>query len=235
MLMPLFLAQVYLSHSKVGYGGGNRKGIGKAKKQNTRKDGHYILKQLEVVTKNLIGFSKDRQIDISSKVITITAITVILFSFKIVKILPGISYASGQKLIVVIPLLFLVSKKAGGFSAAVTALNFSILTLIFGSLGQLGVLDLVRTVLLGILIDITRITLPRGGFLLLGWLTVIGGILGFIFGAFSLMFATLLHVPDVIYLFSAPRLFFNTFFGLISGPLSYYLLDRISIVKAGGK
>jgi uncharacterized membrane protein YbhN (UPF0104 family) len=86
----------------------------------------------------------------------------------------------------------------------------------------------IRTIILGFLVDLFRLLLIQKGKLLLVLLTLTGAVLGLVYGVFSGFLAYLFHVPGVIYLFLAPRIISNVIFGALGGIASFYLLDKLS-------
>lgn len=226
-LTPFLLIQNYLSTD---IKGGKEK---KKKKEKVKAHGMKgkslwsILSHIEEDIAKHIQIFRDADPTLPERVSVITAVTFLLFSTKIIKILPGIAYASGQKLALMIPLLFYVSSKAKGFSATITAFNFGLLSFVFGSIGQLGIVDLVRLVLLGICIDLIDSLLPRKKKLRFTMLILVGFLLGVLFGLFTGVLAYLFRVPEIVYLFLAPRIISNGIFGTIGGFLTVFVFDRV--------
>jgi hypothetical protein len=142
--------------------------------------------------------------------------------------LPGVPFASGQRLVFTLPLLFFASRKGGFFSATWTAFTYGFLALIFGQQGQLGILELFRLILLGFSVDCLLLLSPRKrGWRLMLFLSICGGATGLLFAVFGIFWASVFRVPGIIYLFAAPRFIFNAVFGVISGSFSYFLLSDI--------
>ncbi len=228
LFTPVVLIQKYLSRDDPG-----KNNLPGEKGKNKRTSALRLKAKLNESLEKFGVFAKEQNLLLSEKTVNICGVSLLLFTMKMLKVLPGIPFASGQRLIFTLPLLFFASKKAGSFGATWTAWTYGFLALIFGQQGNLGILELFRLVLLGFTVDVLQMFLPRReDWKLLLALTVSGALAGLSFAFFGIFWATLFNVPDIIYLFATPRFIFNAVFGAISGPLCYYLLSSAKeIVK----
>jgi len=220
-----FFAPIVLVHKYLSVENSEKSNESKEKKKFKLTSALSLKLKLNENFEKFNAFTQEQNFQLSQKTILISSISLLLFTTKLVKILPGIPFASGQRLIFTLPLLFFASRKAGFFAATWVAFTYGFLTLIFGQQGGLGILELFRLVLLGFTVDIFQISLPTRGWRLFLGLTISGAMVGLLFAFFGIFWATLFNTPNIIYLFAAPRFIFNTIFGAISGSLSYTLLS----------
>ncbi|MHA2060815.1 MAG: hypothetical protein ACW963_00795 [Candidatus Sifarchaeia archaeon] len=213
-LTPLLLSYKFILHEGK-----------KSKDKINVKRANSIKSKLDEKIDLFENFIKKENIkDIKKQTIYISTTAVLLTSLRAIKILPGIPIVPGHKLLITIPLYYFVAVKLGGFSATITAWTVGLLSLLLGLFGQLAVIDFIRIILLGFLVDITAKLLPSRAFPKITALIVYGAIMGFVFAYIGVVFFVLLNVPKAFYIASTHKFIFNTIFGAMSGIISYKLI-----------
>jgi hypothetical protein len=213
-LTPLLLSYKFILHEGK-----------KSKVKINPKKASSIINKLEEKIGLLEKFIKKEKIKgIQEQTIYISTTALLLTTLRAVKILPGIPIVPGHKLLITIPLFYFVSVKLGNYSATITAWTVGLLSLLLGLFGQLAVIDFVRLILLGFLVDISAKLLPAGKLPKIAALTIYGAIMGFVFAYIGVVFFVLLKVPKAFYIASTHKFIFNTIFGAMSGIISYKLI-----------
>ncbi len=212
-----------------------------AKKPSSRSKGRskdnggrlaFIQKRIDQTLASLTRHAQSQKEIVSSeRLLLVTAGAVFLTSLKAVRILPGIPYASGQKLMITIPVLTIVASRAGRWSATLAAWTFGFLSLILGQQGQLGILEVVRVVILGALVDLSVQLAPSFPPVRAVWYVATGALMGLFYATFSVTIATLFRVPDELYILASPRFAMNTVFGAIAGTLALAFTKDTPLVE----
>jgi hypothetical protein len=154
----------------------------------------------------------------------ISAVSIMVVGIRMIKILPGIPIAPGHKNIIVIPLFILVatlSKKK--FSATYVGFLSGVISFMFG-FGKYGILGIVQFMVPGLIVDL-MIGLSFASQSL--WML---GLIGFCAGmgrvSAEILMALVFGLPKAFYLFFFPLFISQSIFGLLSAPLSKYLLKH---------
>ena len=162
-------------------------------------------------------------------VAVITGLCFLMMTTKMLKVLPGIPFAPGYKLVVLIPLYILAGELTHSkFGATITGTTIGIISFLFGD-GRFGVFEIFKHIAPGLMVDglmpiFRRRSLPPSRFLLalLGTLCAAARI------ATILIVTWLIDPPTVFYALFAPMFISQTIFGFISGWITFYLLKSLS-------
>lgn len=156
-----------------------------------------------------------------------TAAVVMLLSLKVLRLIPGLPLAPGHKLVVLVPVLYMVSVKHKFGAATITATLYAVATLLIGQVGQLLLFEFFRLVLVGLMVDLSGLVIKgTRGFKRAGLLLLFGIIIGVLFTSFSLFLASLLKVPALVFVFGANRFLGGVVFGAASGIIAGRALSR---------
>ena len=160
-------------------------------------------------------------------VAVVTGVAMCMSSIKMLKFLPGIPFASGHKTLVIFPLYVLASRlthsRWGGTAAG------SIMGLI-GFLqgdGRFGVLEVLKHIAPGVVIDLAEPLVRRWPSWALGY-CFLGLLAGIARTATELLLLVALGARAEIYLFVAAKLVPNILFGFLSGFLTVFVLRALA-------
>ena len=168
------------------------------------------------------GHHDDRKF--AHDVAVISGVGLVMISLRMLKVLPGIPFASGYKNVVLVPLYILAADLTHSRFGATTAGTVMGLIGFLQGEGRYGVLDILRHVVPGLVIDglwpLVR-RLPRRA-----WIYSLLGVVAAacrVSTEFVLAFA--LGVRWEVYLFPAARVISNLAAGALSGGITYGLLS----------
>jgi energy-coupling factor transporter transmembrane protein EcfT len=164
----------------------------------------------------------------------ISGIGVMLMTMKMFKVLPGISFASGYKTLLYIPLYLLASRLTYSRWGATTAGSImGVIGLMMGD-GRTGVFEVLKHVAPGVVIDLLDPLFSR-----LSRRKVVYLVLGFIASAArTLADLSLVLIPALsagnfrqnpeILMFPLAKLIPNVFFGTLGGVVAYYVVGAFA-------
>jgi hypothetical protein len=161
---------------------------------------------------------------VPQRLIFISIIVSLLISFRLIRILPGIPFAPGHRLLIILPLLFFISSTHHRWTATITTLTFGLLSLFLGILGNLGIIEIFRLLFLGMLVDLFSYFIPQPKFLRISYLIISGAFIGLLFTWSGVIWWIWMRVPVQIYFFTAHRFIFGLVFGVMSATLTYQIL-----------
>jgi hypothetical protein len=153
----------------------------------------------------------------------VTGIALCMASVKVLKILPGLPFAPGHKVVLLFPLYVLASRltysRWGGTAAGSI---MGVIAFLQGD-GRFGVLDIFKHITPGLVIDIGEPLVRRlpswaFGYCLLGFAAAVARI------STDLLLVVLLGARAEVYLFPAAILVPNLVAGLLSGFVTTYVL-----------
>jgi hypothetical protein len=166
-----------------------------------------------------------RHISAASDVVVVTALVVMVMGLKLVKLLPGIPFASGNRLMLVFPLYFAAARytrsKIGGTWMGAT---LGVVAFLFGE-GRFGILEIVKYVAAGAALDlIWPILRGRSNVLLY---SAAGLLMGVCWFSSTLLAAWLANAPAIFYALAVGMGITQLIFSVLSGPVSWMLLRTL--------
>ena len=162
-------------------------------------------------------------------VAVITGLCFLMMTTKMLKVLPGIPFAPGYKLVVLIPLYILAGRLTHSrFGATTTGTTIGIVSFLFGD-GRFGIFEIFKHIAPGLVVDgimpvLKDRSLVPSHFLL----ALIGALCAAARIATILVVTCLIDPPAVFYAFFVPMFISQTIFGFMSGWITYYLLKSLS-------
>jgi len=225
----LILDSILTSLEGKSSGGGGGKGQGRGQGQGKEAKA-YSLKSIlkgdfsiiiELIRKRLTE-AKEKFVDYDWAVIS--AIAVMVVGIRMIKILPGIPIAPGHKNVLIIPLFVLVatlSKKK--FAATYVGFLSGVIAFFFG-FGKYGILGIGQFMIPGLIVDIMiGLSFQSQSIFIFGLIGLVAGM-----GRVSaeILLALVFGLPKAFYLFFTPLFLSQCGFGLISAPVSKYLLKH---------
>jgi len=162
-------------------------------------------------------------------VAVMTGLCFLMITTKMLKVLPGIPFAPGYKLVVLIPLYILAGQLTySRFGATATGTTIGIVSFLFGD-GRFGIFEIFKHIAPGLVVDgimpaLKHRSLPPSRFLL----ALIGALCAAARIATILVVTCLIDPPAVFYALFVPMLISQTVFGFMSGWITFYLLKSLS-------
>jgi hypothetical protein len=233
-LPPLFVHALDRTLELIGAGtrGGGGRGRGGGRKQRT---GFItVFKQLargdfsafaESIRSNIVlaGDPDATQDQLSHDVAVVTGLALCMASLKMVKVLPGLPFASGHKTFLLFPLYVLASRLTHSRWGATSAGSImGVIGLLQGD-GRFGALEIFKHIAPGIVIDLGQPVVRRLPWPLLGY-CVLGVMAAIARTATEFMVVLLLGARGEIYLFPAAKLVPNLIAGGLSGFVTVFVL-----------
>jgi hypothetical protein len=165
---------------------------------------------------------RSRHISAASDVAVVTALVVMVMGLKMVKLLPGIPFASGNKLMLVFPLYFVAARYTRSrIGATWLGATLGVVAFLFGE-GRFGILEIAKYIAAGVILDLVwpfvgrhrNVLVYSGAGLLMGigWL------------ASSLLAAWVARAPAIFYALAVGMGISQLVFSVLSGPVSWSLL-----------
>jgi Cobalt transport protein len=160
---------------------------------------------------------------LSRDVTVVTGLALCMASLKMLKVLPGLPFASGHKTFLLFPLYVLASRLTHSRWGATSAGSImGVIGLLQGD-GRFGPLEIFKHIAPGVVIDlgepvVRRLPLPLLGYSLLGLVAAIART------ATEFMVVLLLGAREEIYLFPAVKLIPNLIAGGLSGFVTVFVL-----------
>jgi hypothetical protein len=166
-----------------------------------------------------------RHISAASDVVIVTSLVVMVMGLKMVKLLPGIPFASGNRLMLVFPLYFAAARYTRSrIGATWMGATLGVVSFLFGE-GRFGVLEIAKYVAAGLILDLMWPLLRRrGGVVVYGAAGLLMGIGWF---ASTLLAAWLASAPGIFYALAGGMAISQFVFSVLSGPVSWALLRAL--------
>jgi hypothetical protein len=226
------LFEAILAHfegrEKPGGGGGKRKkqkGVAGAFKRIIRGDFTVVA---ELVNKPLVA-AREKIAD--SDTALIFGLTVVVVSIRFVKILPGMPFAPGIKNLVLVPCLILASSLTRTRYAATQIGFVSGVMNFLGGFGRFGVFDILQTIVPAVFVDLLVKLTGRSRAMLA--YALIGLVAGLARSTTGLVLALLFRLPAEYYVLWGWTALSQCAFGVMSAPVTSYLIGNINTEPAG--
>jgi hypothetical protein len=222
-----------------GAGGGGGGGFWAAFKRIARGDLGPIAARLETHIEQAVAHSERQGTEASlGKTATrdlavVAGITLSMLGIKALKILPGLPFAPGHKLVLLTPLYIVAALLTTmRWGATLTGLTMGVVSFLLGD-GKYGIFELLKHLTPGILCDlmvpllVTRGRNPGPA----GW-ALFGGLIAL--GRFATILAMtfLIQAPAVAYAILIPGLTIHLTFGVLSGWMSHHLVRAVARLRA---
>lgn len=162
----------------------------------------------------------------------ISGLCFLMLTAKLLKLLPGIPFAPGHKLLILIPLYILAAELTHSrFGSTITGTTVGIISFMFGD-GRFGVFEILKHIAPGLVVDGILPSLKR-------WNPKPSRLTLVIVGTFcaaariaSIVAVTLLiEAPPLFYVLIVPMFISQTLFGGVSGFVTFYLLKSLNRFK----
>lgn len=166
-----------------------------------------------------------RHISAASDVVIVTALVVMVMGLKMVKLLPGIPFASGNRLMLVFPLYFVAaSYTRSPIGATWMGATLGMVAFLFGE-GRFGILEVAKYVAAGAILDLVwPLVRRRPSVVMYGAAGLLMGIGWF---ASTLLAAWIARAPAIFYALAAGMAISQFVFSVLSGPVSWGLLRAL--------
>ena len=171
------------------------------------------------------GKVEDQRVDshLARDVAVVTGVALCMSSIKILKLLPGLPFASGHKTIFLFPLYVLASRLTFSRWGATTAGSLmGVIGFLQGD-GRFGILEIFKHITPGIIIDLTEPLVRRWPRWALGY-CFIGLFAGIARTATEVLLMFALGARSEIYFFLVVRLVPNIISGFLSGFLTIFVI-----------
>lgn len=166
-----------------------------------------------------------RHISAASDVVVVTALVVMVMGLKLVKLLPGIPFASGNKLMLVFPLYFAAARYTRSrVGATWMGATLGVVAFLFGE-GRFGVLEIAKYVAAGMILDLLWPLIRRRPNAVV--YSVAGLLMGIGWFASTLLAAWLASAPVIFYALAGGMAISQLVFSVLSGPVSWMLLRTL--------
>ncbi len=162
----------------------------------------------------------------------IAGVSLTMLGIKALKILPGIPFAPGYKIVVLTPLYIVASlltrSRVGG---TITGLVMGSVAFLMGD-GKYGVFEIAKHVTPGIVCDLMVPLLVRDGRMPggIGW-SLFGGFIGAARFATIFLIVLLVQAPKVAWALLLPGLTVHVIFGVASGWVSYHVVRAVARLR----
>jgi Cobalt transport protein len=161
-------------------------------------------------------------ISAASDVAVVTALVVMVMGLKMVKLLPGIPFASGNRLMLVFPLYFVAARYTRSrIGATWLGATLGVVAFLFGE-GRFGILEIAKYVAAGVILDLVWPFVGRHRNVLVYSCT--GLLMGIGWFASTLLAAWVARAPAIFYALAVGMGITQLVFSVISGPVSWSLL-----------
>lgn len=157
----------------------------------------------------------------------IVGVAVTMLGFKAVKTLPGVPFAPGHKLLILLPLYVVAAVRTNGrWGASAVGLAMGFASFLMGD-GKYGIFEVLKHLAPGIVCDLA-LPLFRGARRGVVFWTIFGAIAGAARFAAEFVVIALAQPPAVAYALLAPGLSSNLFFGFLSGYVTRHVLIALA-------
>ena len=165
--------------------------------------------------------------NLARDVAVVTGVALCMSSIKMLKFLPGIPFASGHKTLLIFPLYVLASRLTHSrWGGTATGSIMGLIGFLEGD-GRFGVLEVLKHIAPGVVIDLAEPLVRRWPSWALGY-CFLGLLAGIARTATELLLIVALGARAEIYLFVAARLLPNILFGFLSGFLTVFVLRALA-------
>ena len=168
---------------------------------------------------------RERHISAASDVAIVTSLVVMVMGLKMVKLLPGIPFASGNRLVLVFPLYFVAARYTRSrIGATWTGATLGVVAFLFGE-GRFGILEIAKYVAAGAILDLVwPLVRRRRSVVMFGLAGLLMGV-----GWFSstLLAAWIASAPAIFYALAVGMAISQLVFSVLSGPVSWALLRAL--------
>jgi hypothetical protein len=160
----------------------------------------------------------------------VVGIAVTMLGFKALKILPGLPYAPGHKLIIFLPLYVLAAVRTNGrFGASAVGLALGFASFLMGD-GRYGIFEILKHLAPGLVCDLA-LPLYKGATRGVLFWSVFGALAATCRFATEFAVIALAQPPAIAYAILVPGIASNLFFGTLSGYLTRHVLTAVDEVE----
>jgi hypothetical protein len=161
-------------------------------------------------------------ISAASDVAVVTALVVMVMGLKMVKLLPGIPFASGNRLMLAFPLYFVAARYTRSrIGATWLGATLGVVAFLFGE-GRFGILEIAKYVAAGVVLDLVWPFVGRHRNVVV--YSVTGLLMGIAWFASTLLAAWVGRAPAIFYALAVGMGISQLVFSVLSGPVSWSLL-----------
>jgi hypothetical protein len=157
----------------------------------------------------------------------IVGVTVTMLGLKAIKTLPGLPFAPGHKLVILLPLYVVAAVRTRGrWGASAVGMAMGFTSFLMGD-GRYGIFEVLKHIVPGVVCDLA---LPLFGGVKRGvvfW-SVFGAVAGAARFAAEFVVIALAQPPAVAYALLVPGLSANLFFGALSGYVTRHVLAAVA-------
>jgi hypothetical protein len=175
-----------------------------------------------------IGLPADQRakhISAATDVVVVTALVVMVMGLKMVKLLPGIPFASGNRLVLVFPLYFVAARYTRSrIGATWLGATLGVVAFLFGE-GRFGILEVAKYVAAGVILDLAWPLVGRRRSVLA--FSLVGLLMGIGWFASTLLAAWIARAPAIFYVIAGGMAISQLVFATLSGPVSWALLRAL--------
>ncbi|HEY5648914.1 MAG TPA: energy-coupling factor transporter transmembrane component T [Nitrospiria bacterium] len=162
----------------------------------------------------------------------ISGLCLLMMTAKLMKVMPGLPFAPGHKLVILVPLYILASYLTHSrFGATITGTAVGIISFLFGE-GRFGIFEILKHITPGLVVDAMQPWMARSGnrpsrLTLVG----VGAACAAVRISTIVLVTLLIQAPAWFYALIVPMLISQTIFGGISGFVTFYLLKYVDRFK----
>jgi uncharacterized membrane protein YgcG len=166
-----------------------------------------------------------RHISAAPDVVVVTALVVMVMGLKLVKLLPGIPFASGNRLMLVFPLYFAAARYTKSrIGATWMGATLGVVAFLFGE-GRFGILEIAKYIAAGLILDLLWPILRRRQGVII--FSAAGLLMGLGWFASTLLAAWLANAPAIFYALAGGMAISQFVFSVLAGPVSWVLLRTL--------
>lgn len=163
----------------------------------------------------------------------ISGICLLMMTAKLLKVMPGVPFAPGHKLVILVPLYILAAEMTHSrWGSTITGTTIGVVSFLFGD-GRFGIFEILKHITPGIVVDLTLPALKKlqaqPSRLVLA---VVGAVCAAVRIATIVAVTLLIEAPPLFYLLIVPMVVSQTAFGAVSGFVTFYLLKYVGRLKA---
>ena len=186
----------------------------------------------------LRGTNPDADPRMIHDVAIISGLSLLMMTAKLLKVLPGVPFAPGHKLVILVPLYILAAELTHSrFGSTITGTTVGVVAFLFGD-GRFGVFEILKHITPGLVVDLSLPLLKRiNPEPSRVTLIVIGAVCAAVRTATIVAVTLLIEAPPLFYVLIVPMVISQSVFGGISGFVTFYLLrylERFRQVLSAG-
>jgi hypothetical protein len=162
----------------------------------------------------------------------IAGVSLTMLGVKALKILPGIPFAPGYKIIILTPLYIVAALLTRTrFGGTLTGLTMGTVAFLLGD-GKYGIFEIFKHLSPGLVCDALVPVMVRGGRMPSGlqW-SLFGALVGAARFATVFVIVVMVQAPAVAYAFLLPGICIHVGFGAASGYISYHVVRAVSRLR----